>query len=179
MQDLEHYISHNYSKTAAVDLAHALSHKPEKISELLQIIYREEEPVSRIAAWYLSTLFDYYPQLVYPYVDEMVGQVITLKSPAVIRALLRSISRSKRIKEEHHGILIQYTADSILSSKTEVAVQLFSLEIFFQIAKIQPELFFELENMIDLIYSEASKGIRNKCRNLLKQIDQIRSRQRH
>lgn len=177
MQDIEEYLDKNYGKIYALALAQAMSEQPERIPDLLQIIYREEEPLSRRGAWYLSTLFDHHPQLIYPYTDEMIAQLERVKTPAIVRALLRTLSKTT-LHEKHHGFLLQYTSECILSSKSEAAIQLFALDIFFQIAKIQPDLFFELENMIDIIYPEASKGIRNKCRNLIKDIEKIRSKRR-
>jgi len=178
MHDIEEYLDKSYGKIYALALAQALSEQAERIPDLLQIIYKEEEPLSRRGAWYLSTLFDHHPQLVLPYVDEMIIRVEHVKTPAIIRALLRTISKTT-IPENHHGFLVQYTSECILSSKSEAAIQLFALDLFFQIAKIQPDLFFELESMIDIIYPEASKGIRNKCRNLLKAIEKIRSKRKY
>ena len=125
----------------------------------------------------MSTLFDLHPTLVIPYIDEMIAQLERIKTPAIIRALLRTISKTT-LAEKHHGFLVQYTSECILNPKSEAAIQLFALDIFFQIAKIQPDLLFELENMMDLIYSDASKGIRNKCRNLMKDIEKVRSKAR-
>ena len=51
-----------------------------------------------------------------------------------------------------------------------------AMDIFFQIAKIQPDLFTELEYMIDYIYPEGSKGIQNKCRRMTIYIEKIRSK---
>lgn len=175
MEDLEEYITQNYSKTFAIDLAQVLSDQPERIAKLIQIINKEEEPVSRRAAWYFSTLFDLYPTLVDPYVDELIARLDQVKSQSILRAYLRTISRVN-IPDKYHAFLIQYSADTILSNKSEIAVKAMAMDIFLQISKFQPDLLYELEYMIELIYPEGSRGIQNKCRNFLKEIDHIRSR---
>lgn len=175
MEEIEAFLVHSYGKVHALDLADFLAKQPERIPELLKIILREEEPISRRGAWYFSTLFDKYPQLVIPYVDELIANLEKLQSQAILRCFLRTISRVV-IPEQYHAYLIQYAADTIMSNKSEIAVKAMAMDIFFQIAKIQPDLFIELEYMIDLIYPEGSRGLQNKCRNMLNYIEKIRSR---
>lgn len=175
MEEIEAFLVHSYGKIHALDLAHFLAKQPERIPELLNIILKEEEPISRRGAWYFSTLFDKYPQLVKPYVDELIANLEKIKSQAILRCFLRTISRVK-IEEQYHAYLIQYSADAILSNKSEIAVKAMAMDIFFQIAKIQPDLFTELEYMIDMIYPEGSKGIQNKCRNMMKYMEKMRSK---
>ncbi len=174
MEEIEGFLENSYGKVYAVGLADFLANQPERIPELLEIILKDEEPLSRRGAWYFSTLFDKYPQLVIPYVDELIAHLEKVKSQAIIRSFLRTISRSN-IPEQYHAYLIQYSADIIISIKSEIAVKAMAMDIFFQIAKIQPELFTELEYMIEFIYPEGSKGIQNKCRNMMKYIEKIRS----
>jgi len=175
MEEIEAFLLKNYGKAHALDLADVLSRQPERIPELLNIILKEEEPISRRGAWYFSTLFDKHPQLVIPYVDELIANLEMIKSQAILRCFLRTSSRVQ-IAEQYHAYLIQYSADVIISNKSEIAVKAMAMDIFFQIAKFQPDLFNELEYMIDLIYPEGSKGIQNKCRSMLKYIEKIRSR---
>ena len=175
MIHLEEFILNNYSKGFALDLAHFLAQNQERIPELLQIIYREEEPISRRAAWYFSTFFDEYPTLVVPYVDELIAHLSEVRSQAVLRCFLRTISRCK-IPEAYHAFLIEFSSEVIMNSRSEIAVKAMAMDIFFQIAKFQPDLFTELELMIDFIYPEGSRGIQNKCRNLLRSIEKIRAK---
>lgn len=175
MEEIEAFLVHSYGKVHAIDLADFLAKQPERIPELLKIILREDEPVSRRGAWYFSTLFDKYPHLVIPYVDELIANLEKIKSQAILRCFLRTISRVQ-IEEQYHAYLIQYSADTIISNKSEIAVKAMAMDIFFQIAKIQPELFTELEYMIDFIYPEGSKGIQNKCRRMTVYIEKRRTR---
>ena len=175
MDEIEAFLDKNYGKVHALDLAEVLSRQPERIPELLKIILKEEEPISRRGAWYFSTLFDKHPQLVIPYVDELIANLEKIKSQAILRCFLRTISRVE-IAEPYHAYLIQYSADTILSNKSEIAVKAMAMDIFFQIAKIQPDLFTELEYMIDFIYPEGSKGIQNKCRRMTIYMEKIRSK---
>ena len=175
MKDIEEFIQQNYSKEFAEDLAGFLVQNPQRIPHLLQIVYRQEEPISRRAAWYFSTLFDKDPELVYPFTDELVSQLPAIKSQSILRAFLRTIGRSP-ISENHHGYLLQYASETILNPKSEIAVKAMAMDIFFQIAKSQPDLLQELEQIIDFIYPESSRGIQNKCRHFYKDIENLRMR---
>ena len=175
MSELRELILKEYSKDHSVFIAEVLEKKTSLIPELLQIIYLEEEPVSRRAAWSLRTLFDASPKTLNPFIDDIISHLGRIKSPPILRALIAIISKTQ-IDEKWHGFFLQYTADLILDRKTEIAVKAFSMDIFFQIAKTQTELFNELEQMIEHIYPESSKGIQNKCRNLLKWMEKIRAK---
>ncbi len=175
MLELRNLILEEYSKTHSVYIAEVLENNPDLIPELLNIIYLEEEPVSRRAAWSLRILFDNTPIILKPYSDDLITRLESIQSSPILRAFLAIISKTT-IEEKWYGFLIQYTSEMIIDRKTEIAVKAFSMDIFFQIAKTQPDLFYELEQMIDYIYPESSRGIQNKCRNLLKWMEKIRAK---
>ena len=174
MSELRELILQEHSKSHTVYIAHILKEKPNYISEFLEIIYLEEEPISRRAAWSLRTLFDSDKKVLLPYIDDMIMRLESIKSAAILRAFLAIISMIK-IDEKWHGFLIQYTSETILNSHSEIAVKAFAMDIFFQISKTQQELFYELEQMIDYIYPDGSRGIQNKCRNMTKWIEKARA----
>ncbi len=58
MLELRSLILKEYSKSHSVFVADVLKQKPYLIPELLNIIYLEEEPISRRSAWSLRILFD-------------------------------------------------------------------------------------------------------------------------
>ena len=174
MLDLVEFVKNNYSKNDALALAEYIHQNPHRLPDLIALIKKEEEPISRRCAWYFSTLFDKHPQLVYPLTDELIASVDKIKSQAILRSFLRTISRMY-IPPNYHAFLIQFSSELILSNKSEIAVKAMAMDIFFYIAKLQPELFFELEYMLDFIYPEGSKGIQNKCRKMSRYIDKYRT----
>lgn len=173
MQDIIDFVQNNYSKPDAIRLADYLEKHPGRISEVLEIIKKQDEPNSRRLAWYFSTLFDQAPHLIEPYLSELISFLDQIYIPAIQRCFLRCISRLP-IPEQYHAYLLQYCSETILNPKSEIAVKAMALDIFFYIAKLQPELFFELEQMIEFLYPEGSAGIRNKCRNMTLAIEKIR-----
>ncbi len=174
MSELRALILQEYSKSHAVFIAHILKEKQSFLPEFLEIIYLEEEPISRRAAWSLRTLFDDDKAVLLPYIDDMIMHLEGIKSAAVLRAFLAIISMTK-IDEKWHGFLIQYSSEIILNSQSEIAVKAFAMDIFYQISKTQQDLFYELEEMIDYIYPDGSRGIQNKCRNMTKWIEKARA----
>lgn len=175
MQDIVEFIQNNYSKPDALRLADYLDEHPERIGEVIEFIKVQQEPESRRLAWYFSTFFDQSPQKVQPYVSDLISFLDQIKMPAIQRCFLRTISRSD-IPEQFHAYLTQYSSEVILNPNSEIAVKAMAMDIFFYIAKLQPELFFELEQMLDFIYPDGSKGIQNKCRKMTIAIEKIRAR---
>lgn len=175
ISELRQLVEQEHSRNHADFIVQVLETKPELIPEFLELIYLEEEPLSRRAAWPFRILFDKSPNLVQPYYDEITSALENIKTPSILRCFLGIIARTK-IEEKWHGFFLQYTPEIILSIQTEIAVKAYALDIFFQISKAQPDLFHELEEMIDVIYSDGSRGIQNKCRNILADIEKIRSK---
>ncbi len=175
MLELRDLILQEYSKNHAVFIGEVLQEKSYLLPNFLQIIYLEEEPISRRAAWSLRILFDDSPATLLPYTDELITHLESIKTAPILRAFLAIISKIK-IHEKWHSFLLQYTSETILNSNSEIAVKAFAMDIFFQIGRSQPDLFYELEQMIDYIYPEASRGIQNKCKNMTKWIEKIRAR---
>jgi len=175
MLELRDLILKEYSKTHSVFVAEVLEQNPSLIPEFLDIIYLEEEPISRRAAWSLRILFDASPNSLSSFIDDLISHLESIQSSPILRSFIAIISKTT-IHEKWYGFLIQYTSEMILDRKTEIAVKAFSMDIFYQIAKTEPDLFYELEQMIDHIYPESSRGIQNKCRNMVKCIEKIRAK---
>lgn len=175
MQDIIEFVQNNYSKRDALHFADFLHKNPHRIGEVIAFIKQEDEPLSRRLAWYFSTFFDQSPNLLLEYTDELISSLEQIKMPAIQRCFLRTISRLP-IPEHYHAYLLQYSSEVILNPNSEIAVKAMAMDIFFYIAKLQPELFYELEQMIHFIYPDGSRGIQNKCRNITHAIEKIRSK---
>lgn len=175
MQDIIRFVQHNYSKNDALRLADYLNKHPERIAEVISFIKEQQEPLSRRMAWYFSTFFDQSPEKAEPYVDELISSLDQINMPAIQRCFLRTISRLP-IPEQYHAYLLQYSSEVILDTNSEIAVKAMALDIFFYIAKLQPDLFYELEQMLSFIYPEGSKGIQNKCRKMTLAMEKIQAK---
>ncbi len=175
MQDIIAFIQNNYSKVDALHFADYLHKNPHRIGEVIAFIKQEKEPLSRRLAWYFSTFFDQHPNQMLDYRDELIASLDPIKMPAIQRCFLRTISRLP-IPESYHAYLAQYSSEVILNPNSEIAVKAMAMDIFFYIAKLQPEMFYELEQMIHFIYPDGSRGIQNKCRNMTSAIEKIRSK---
>ncbi|NOR86854.1 MAG: hypothetical protein GQ527_04535 [Bacteroidales bacterium] len=170
---LEQLLFEEHSRRQADFIVEIIKQQPLLLISLLEIIKLEEEPISRRAAWPLKILFENAPEIVNPYLDQITSDLKIIKTPAILRSFLSIIAHSE-IKDSWYGFLLQYSSETILDINSEIAVKANCLDIFFQIAQTEVELFHELEQMIEHIYPESSRGIQNKCRNILKGIEKIR-----
>ena len=175
MEEIRNLILQEYSKSHSDFIADVLRQNQHLLPEFIEIVYLEEEPISRRAAWSLRLLFDASPKSLDIYIDDFISHLDQLSVAPILRGLLAIISKID-IDEKWHAYLIQYTSEAILSNKSEIAIKAFSMDIFFQIAKKEPDLFYELEQMIEYIYPESSRGIQNKCRNMTKWIEKRRAK---
>jgi hypothetical protein len=150
--------------------------KPELFDHLVHIFLRNEEPVSRRAAWVTDVVSEIQPRLLEAYLEEIVVHLAGFTHDGMKRESLRMLARSP-LPQEQLGMLINLCFDWLTSVKESVAVKMYSMEILYRISQQEPELKKELADSIEWRMQEETPGFRAHGRKLLKQLNrELRSR---
>ena len=135
---------------------------------LWDLLLRNEDPVSRRAAWALDAHFALYPHMFDGKVPDMLAVLEKPSHTAMQRHLLKFMAQWPNIPEEYHGDLydlgIRYTDNAALP----VAVRVHAMELAGRIALRYPELFDEFRKVIEAHYKESSAGFKSRARRWLK-----------
>jgi uncharacterized membrane protein len=150
-------------------VADLIMRKQDLFAQLMKVFLRDEEPVSRRAAWVIDNVSERYPELIKPYLSNLAERLSTFNHGGMKRHSLRILARSP-LPDEHLGTLINLCFDWLTSAREAVAAKIFCMEILYRIAQTEPDLRKELADSIEWRMQEETPGFRNKGAKLLKKI---------
>ncbi|MEZ4688036.1 MAG: hypothetical protein R3B47_18830 [Bacteroidia bacterium] len=135
---------------------------------LWELLLRNQDPISRRAAWALDAHFALYPEVFQGTVPEMLAILEKPSHTAMQRHLLKFMALWPSIPEEYHGDLfdlgIRYTDNASLP----VAVRVHAMEIAGRIAGMYPELLDELKTVLEAHYKESQPAFKSRAGRWLK-----------
>ena len=144
--------------------------KPELFAALFQIFLRNEEPVSRRAAWVIDIVTEKYPELIAPHLGRIIEMLSEFHHDGLKRHSLRMLARSPFPSEEEMGLLMNICFDWLLSATEAVAAKVYCMEILYRISQIEPDLKKELADSIEWRMNEETAGFRSRGQKLLKKL---------
>ena len=143
--------------------------KPELFDQLFQIFLKDDGPVSWKAAWVMDVASEKQPDLLKPYIEEIVAHLEKCSQDSTKRESLRMLARSP-LPGEQLGLLITLCFDWLTSAQESVAMKMFSMEILYRISQQEPEMKKELADSIEWRMQEETPGFRTHGKKLLKQL---------
>ena len=167
--NLSEVIMAEHSKAQAAMIADIIIQKPGLLDELMKIIFAEEEPLLRRAAWPLRFIHERNKYIFNNYFPIIITKLPEIKSIAIQRNLLYILAYS-HIPEFYYGRLLDFTSKILLNTSSSVASIIYSIDIFYNLSKNEPELLNELKLMIELLIPHATAGIRSKSLRTLNKI---------
>ncbi len=122
------------------------------------------------AAYLADKIHDDYPELLRPYLPEIVHQLLHEKNASKCRHWLKLISMNE-IDKENRGLLFDYCYKAFSSAKEAVAVRVHAMQILYNISEYEPELKPELVQIMEheMLY-HSSAGICSRGKKLLQKL---------
>lgn len=155
-----------HSKENSLKIISHIGSNPLFFKELMDCFFMETKDyrVPQRAAHTVSLSFDKNPELIGPYIPQLVG---LLEKPDLRGAHKRNILRILQfceVGENLRGILYSRTFELLADPKEEIAVRAFAMTVLCNIAKHHPELKSELRAMIETVLDEpgVSAGVRSR-----------------
>ena len=160
-----------HSKAQALKIsAHACS-SPEYFKELMQCFLSNEYRLAQRAAWSVSWAAKKNPELIQPYLKDLVEQLPRKDvHDAVIRNSVRILQQIE-VPESLHGKLMNCCFGFIESLSTPVAIKAFSLTTLFNLSKFYPEIKNELKLIIEERWNNETAAFKSRGRQILKQLN--------
>jgi len=147
-------------------VADLILQKPDLLEELFATFLRNEEPVSRRAAWVIDTITEERNDLLTPFLDKIIAALPQFGHDGLKRHSLRMLARSA-ISIDRLGELMNLCFEWLTSPKEAVATKIYCMEILYQISVKEPDLKKELADSIEWRMQEESPGFRNRASKLL------------
>jgi len=171
-KDLQVIINNMMSRNEAEWIATSAIENPAIFIKLFQYSNSADKKLAFRASWTLTKVCDRYPELIYPYLAQIVEALNKIDNESTLRSFLRIISLSDfdKINRRQHGILADYCFKVINSGYAAIAVKAYSMEILFRLTMIYPELANELSSSILILMEDGSAGITSRGRAILKKL---------
>jgi hypothetical protein len=148
-------------------VADLVMQKPALFDELFQAFLRNEEPVSRRAAWVVDIVTEKFPELLIPHLGHILSMLPKFKHDGLKRHSLRMLDRSPLPDGDELGKLITICFEWLLSPREAVAVKIYCMDLLFRISRIEPDLKNELADSIEYRMREETAGFKNRGQKML------------
>lgn len=160
-----------YTKARATEITTYACASRQHFNELMDCFLCNEYRVAQRAAWSVSWAARERPDLVKPYIGQLVAQLSrTDVHDAVIRNSVR-ILEAVEIPEEHHADVMNACFALIEKPTTPAAIKAFSLTILDNLSVCYPEIRQELKLIIEALCDNETPAFKSRARKILKKIE--------
>jgi len=143
--------------------------------KLLEYSHSSDKKLAFRASWTLTKVCDKFPEIIYPYLSQIVETLSKFDNESALRSFLRIVSLSdlEKINRRQHGMLADFCFNVLKSGFSAIAVKAYSMEILYRLSLIYPELANELSASIRILLEDGSAGITSRGRMILKKLAEI------
>jgi len=134
--------------------------------QLIHIFLRNEEPVSRRAAWVADTVSERHPDLLISHTERIISSLRTFRHDGLKRHALRMIRRSA-LSESCAGELMNTCFEWLLSPAEAVGAKVYCMDILYDLSEREPDLKKELRDSIEWRMEEESAGFKAHGKKVL------------
>lgn len=147
-----------------------LSHNSEYFGLLMSITLHNTEQRSWRAAYLADKIHDNFPELLIPYLPEIIKTLETEKNESKKRHYLKLISLNT-IDPKYFGFLVDYCLKAFTSSKEAIAVRVHAMQILYNISEkerdLKPEILAIIEHEMEF---HSTAGIKSRGSKLAKKL---------
>ena len=166
---LSELILSDYNRVHADFVADYIITNPELMPEMLELVFKLEEPLSRRAAWSFRIISQKKVSIVEPFVNELINKIRDVNDVPILKLILAVLVETD-IPQEYHGEILQFTSEILTDSNSSIASLIYSMDIFYKLSLKEPDLLNELRLMLEQILPYGSPGVKNKCGRLIRRI---------
>ena len=173
--DLQTMVNNMMSMKEAEWVATSAIENPAIFLKLFEYSHSDDKKLAFRASWTLTKVCDRFPEIINPYLSQMVETLKKIDNESTLRSFLRIISLSdiEKIDINKHGILAEFCFDVLKSGYSAIAVKAYSMEILYRLSVIYPELANELSVTLRILMEDGTAAITSRGRMILKKLVEI------
>lgn len=164
---LRDLILEEHSKAQCDRIVAYVGDDKKRFAALMDLFFSGERRVSQRAAWPMSYCIQAHPALITPYLGRLIRQ---MGKPGVHDAIIRNSLRLLQhveVPKRYHGELMSTCFAFIENPETAVAIKAFALTVLGNLAGLYPEIFPEIELVIEDRLEHETAAFRSRARKLL------------
>lgn len=153
-------------------IASVIDRDEKLFKRMFELILSNEEYVSGRAAWVIETLWLKYPEMIDPFINDIIDFLPESKYDNQKRHLTKILSTRNlsEIDEDRLGILIDRCFTWLEDPIYPTAVKMFSMQIIYNYIEIEPALASELIAIIENQYEDSTPGFKNRGDKILRRL---------
>ncbi|HLW21081.1 MAG TPA: hypothetical protein VKX33_12185 [Cyclobacteriaceae bacterium] len=166
--DLLQELTHDHSRASRDRIVSYVQDDADRFAELFDLFKNGERRIAQRAAWSVSYCAEKFPELIYPYCDELVDY---LRMPAIHDSIKRNILRilqDLNIPVALEESLLELCFAILMDKKEAVAIRVFAMQVLANLAKKYPEIKNELNVLIEDELPYAKPAFVSRGRKILK-----------
>jgi 8-oxo-dGTP diphosphatase len=173
--DLQSIVNNMMSMKEAEWVATSAIDNPAIFLKLFEYSLSSDKKLAFRASWTLTKVCDRFPEVIYPYLPQIVETLNKIDNESTLRCLLRIISLSdlEKISGRQQGLLTDFCFSILNSGFSAIAVKAYSMEILYKLSLIYPGLANELSTSINVLMEDGSAGITARGRMILRKLSEM------
>ncbi|HLN54875.1 MAG TPA: (deoxy)nucleoside triphosphate pyrophosphohydrolase [Bacteroidales bacterium] len=146
---------------------------PALLKKFIEFSYSADTKLAFHSSWILTKACDRAPEIIYPYLPDIIESLPGLENESALRSFLRILSLTDpvRFSSRHQGLLADICFRLLNSGFSAIAVKAYSMEILYRLTIIHPGLATELALSVRGIMDTDSAGIVSKAKTILKKLN--------
>jgi len=173
--DLQTVVNNMMSMKEAEWVATSAIENPAIFIKLFEYSISSDKKLAFRASWTLTKVCDRFPEIIYPYLSQIVETLSKIDNESTLRSFLRIISLSdlEKISNRQQGLLTDFCFNILNSGFSAIAVKAYTMEILYKLSLIYPELANELFTSITILMEDGSAGITARGRMILRKLAEL------
>jgi hypothetical protein len=174
-KDLQAIVNNMMSMKEAEWVATSAIENPAIFIKLFQYSNSSDKKLAFRASWTLTKVCNRFPEIIYPYLSQMVESLSKTDNESTLRSFLRilSLTHLDKINNRQHGLLADFCFGTLNSGFSAIAVKAYSMEILYRLSLIYPELANELSTSIHIVMEDGSAGITARGRTIIRKLAEM------
>jgi hypothetical protein len=169
--NIKEEILKEHSKKQVLQIAAYASLSKKNFKELVKCFLADDYRLAQLASWSLFWAVKKDPDLVKPYIPDVVAQMQrTDVHNSVVRHSI-NILEQINIPEKFHGEVMNACFNFIETPATPIAIKAFSLTTLYNLSKQYPEIGPELKLIIEERWDTETAAFKSRGKNILRDLE--------
>jgi hypothetical protein len=164
-------LEQEHSKALTLRIVAYIGNDANQMAELMACFFDAEWRICQRAAWAVGLIGEKQPQLIEPYLEQMLLNLKTPQHDAILRNTMRVLRDMPNIPDAVLGLAADVSFRFLETPSVPIAIRAFSMRVLLKICKKEPDLSDELRALItDILEHDKALGIVSAGRDVLKQL---------
>jgi 8-oxo-dGTP diphosphatase len=146
---------------------------PALFMKIFDMSHSSDRKLAFHASWILTKICDLHPEIIDPYLPELVDLLESTDNESALRSFLRIISLRdlNKLDSNKHGILTDFCFSKLRSGFSAIAIKVYSMEILYNLTLIYPELVTEFSATLIIVLEEKSGAIISRGKAIKRKLE--------